>query len=656
VAKSRESQLQEAAAELTGPPLPVLLVDAFADNLRELEEALAPLGYPLSSVGSAREALQLLLEQEFGVVLLDLEILDVHEPETAELITQRVRSRETPLLLLTDSREKVAEIVRSHGLAPIDYVLKPVYPELLRSKVASYAALKSRGRTLQQSEALLRGAFEAAPIGKTVLDGGWRIVRVNPAFARMVGGRLDQLQGISIADLCHPDDLPLLARTLDPLMEVAAAGTTTSDLRLKRAAGEEVRVQIAASAIESSEFAEPLLLAQWVDLTARHRAEQARAELLFEQAARSHAEAVAERLEKLQALSAGIEALSLEELLTVLASRLTELFDTQLAEVEVDGDLEVPLVARAQDGGVRIVGSDEEASPQDCVYEQPLTIERARIGAIRVVPAAGRPFGQAERSLLSDAAERIALNVRRAELHEEEHRIALVLQRGLLPRSLPRVPGVGLTVHYEAAGVGAEVGGDWYDAFKLPGGRLGIVVGDVAGSSIRAASAMGQLRTVTRTFAVWDDGRQEPGEVLTRLNSYLLAQGEDELFTVVYAIVDPGAKQLAWAAAGHPPPLLRVPGGAASYLRMGGGLLGIEDRAYETLSEPLVPGSDLVLYTDGLVERRGEALDEGLRRLQSAVGGGPEDPQDLAPHILRQLLPAGMRLSDDVTAVVARIG
>src|SRR5205807_2384765 len=120
------------------------------------------------------------------------------------------------------------------------------------------------------------------------------------------------------------------------------------------------------------------------------------------------------------------------------------------------------------------------------------------------------------------------------------------------------------------------VGGDWYDAFELPEGRLGIVVGDVAGRSIPAASTMGQLRTVTRTVALAEEGVLAPGEVLIRLNRYQLATATDELFTVVYAILDPVKGQIAWSGAGHPPPLIRTAARETRYLQGGGGLTGIE--------------------------------------------------------------------------------
>jgi serine phosphatase RsbU (regulator of sigma subunit) len=282
--------------------------------------------------------------------------------------------------------------------------------------------------------------------------------------------------------------------------------------------------------------------------------------------------------------------------------------------------------------------------------------ERLELGAIAVAMPGRRALDDAERSLLYDAADRAALAIRQAQLHEEDHRIAVELQRGLLPKSLPEVPGIELAAHYEAAGAAAEVGGDWYDAFALPGGSLGIVIGDVTGNGIPAASAMGQLRSVTRAYAVADDGARSPSEVFSRVNRYQLAlDGDQVMFTLLYAILDPRSETLTWANAGHLPPVIREPSGSVRFLETGAPPIGVGEVEYESMTETLGRGSSLVLVTDGLVERRGESLDAGFARLAQAIREGPADPRALCEHMLGRLLPAGDQLHDDVTAVLARI-
>jgi serine phosphatase RsbU (regulator of sigma subunit) len=242
-----------------------------------------------------------------------------------------------------------------------------------------------------------------------------------------------------------------------------------------------------------------------------------------------------------------------------------------------------------------------------------------------------------------------------AQALREEHRIAVQLQRGLLPKHLPETPGMELVAHYEAAGRGAEAGGDWYDAFALTHGRIGIVVGDVTGRGIPAASTMGHLRSVTRAFALADNASRSPGEVLTRLNRYQLALGEQELFTVIYAIVDPRRGRLCWASGGHPPPLLRSATGETRFLQGGGAVMGVWDTLYADAEDTVGPNDTLIFYSDGLVERRGESLDTGLERLSQAAAAGPDRPSALCTHVLGTMLPATIAVHDDVTAMVVRI-
>lgn len=624
--------------------LPILIVDDRQENLNALDGVLAPLGYPLLAARSGDEALRILLEHDVALILLDVRMPELDGLETARLIKGRARTRDVPIVFLTAARDEADDILRGYGVGAVDYVLKPFEPDLLRSKVAVFAELETKRRALNRSERLLRAAFEAAPIGKTILDSEHRIVRSNVAFERLVGRSASELEGVDVLALCHPDDRDKLSAALDEVGDV--------DLRLQAASGAEAWVGLVASLIDPGDVGQPLLLLQWVDLSARRRAEEARAELLLEHAARTNAEAMADRLSKLQALSEAIGSLSLHQLIAELAVRLAELFEVDVAEVQIAREGGEPIIVHAgREGGA--VQSLEAAPALDQTLEAPVVIEGAAVGALRLARSSGA-FSPSERSLLYDAAERAALGVRRAQLHEQEHRVAVELQRGLLPKRLPDISGLQLAAHYEAAG--AEVGGDWYDAFALPGGRLGVVLGDVAGRGVPAASAMGQLRSVTRAFALADDGFRSPGEMLTRMNRHQLALGQTELFTVVYAIVDVSGGSVSWASAGHPPPLLRNGAGETQYLEGGEGLMGIEDVVYRDLRAPISPGGLLVFYTDGLIERRGESLDVGMRRLAEAVASVQGQADAVCKSVLDSVRPAEGELDDDVTALFVMLG
>jgi serine phosphatase RsbU (regulator of sigma subunit) len=397
-----------------------------------------------------------------------------------------------------------------------------------------------------------------------------------------------------------------------------------------------------------------MLLVQWIDLTARRRAERARADLLLEQQARAQAEQRAERLRTLQTLSDALESLALDELLEELVLEVAMLFGVDVAGVQIVGERDEPIIVRAVNG--QIVRPESSAPPPGITWtEAPLLIERASFGTLRLGLAENRSLSPIQRSLLSEGAEGAALAVRRAQLHEEEHRISVELQRGLLPKRLPDVPGIELAAHYQAAGLTAEAGGDWYDAFGLPGGRVGIVVGDVTGRGIPAATTMGQLRSVTRAFALADEGTHTPGEVLTRLNGYQMALAEEQLFTVIYGIIDPQLQVVRWANAGHPPPVLRSATRQTRLLEGGQELMGIGSVVYVDHEQTLRPGDTLILYSDGLVERRGESLDTGLQRLAVAAAEGPEELDALRGHLLVRMLAQVHELHDDVTAMLARM-
>ncbi len=653
----QQAESRAALIELTaGDELPILLVDDRPENLRTLEAVLAPLGLPLHTATSGYQALRMLLERDFALILLDVRMPGIDGLETAQMIKGRTRTRDIPIVFLTAARDELGDIIRGYGVGAIDYVLKPFDAELLRSKVAVFTELERSRRALKRSEALLRGAFEAAPIGKTALGADRRIVLANPAFGRLLERPSRELLGVAVAELCHPEDRDALSTALDQLAgaDAGPASQVDVDLRLHTSSGAERSVAAVASSIEPTEFAEPLLLVQWIDLSARRRAEQARAELLLEQSARTHAEAIAERLNKLQTLADATGSLSLDELLPELASRLEELFGAGSVEARIEaGPFERPVAVRVVAGQV-LPADERDQAPGAQWLQVPLSIDHSSVGVLRLALPPGNSFTAADRSLLQDAADRAALAIRRAQLHDEEHRIAVELQRGLVPKRLPDVSGIQVAAHYQPAGVLAEVGGDWYDAFALPGGRIGVVLGDVAGKGIPAASTMGQLRSVTRAFALAEEGGRMPGEVLTRLNRYQLAHDEQDLFTILYAIVDPRERAIAWASAGHLPPLI-LERGETRYATRGDGLMGLEDIEYQTLRRLISRNGLLLLFTDGLIERRGESLDVGLERLAIAAASGPDQPQALCDHVLAQLLPDTQQLRDDVTAVVVKV-
>jgi anti-sigma regulatory factor (Ser/Thr protein kinase) len=210
---------------------------------------------------------------------------------------------------------------------------------------------------------------------------------------------------------------------------------------------------------------------------------------------------------------------------------------------------------------------------------------------------------------------------------------------------------VSLAAHFSAGGEGTAVGGDWFDAFPLPGGRLGLVIGDVAGRGVAAAARMGQLRSVARAYAI--EGHP-PAQVMSRLNLYHHALRVDDMTTLVYAIVEPDLGMLRVVNAGHPPPALAVPGEPARLLEGSCAALGIAEICEPPeLAVEFPPGATLALFTDGLVERRREPIDCGLDRLLEAMSEAGEDIEALREHVLAACL-GPEPVDDDVTALFVR--
>jgi phosphoserine phosphatase RsbU/P len=201
-------------------------------------------------------------------------------------------------------------------------------------------------------------------------------------------------------------------------------------------------------------------------------------------------------------------------------------------------------------------------------------------------------------------------------MSQDDRLAAIALQRSLTPSALPSVPGVSLAARY-VTGDGS-VGGDWYDVFVLPGGQLGIVVGDVAGSGLPAAVIMGRMRSSLRSYAL---ETTDPGDALRRLDRKIQYFEQDAMATVLYAVYDPASGQLTVSSAGHLPPVLAAPPEAAGPAEIDVDLpIGIaDDQARRSTVLDIPPGAVLCCYTDGLVERRDLSLDAGISWLASTV-------------------------------------
>jgi anti-sigma regulatory factor (Ser/Thr protein kinase) len=235
-----------------------------------------------------------------------------------------------------------------------------------------------------------------------------------------------------------------------------------------------------------------------------------------------------------------------------------------------------------------------------------------------------------------------------ALLYEREHNVAETLQRSLLPESLPELADAELAAIYLPGSSEATVGGDWYDAFALGGTTVALVIGDVVGRGVKAASAMGQLRNAVRAYLLEGYG---PAQTLARVNRLLDTLGGG-FATLACLCVDTATGALRYANAGHPPPLIALPDGTIRWLEdaLAPPIGAAREIAYSETEDELPPDSALVLYTDGLVERRDEPIDSGLGRLASAAADSPGHAATLAGRLVLAMPDTGR--PDDVAVLV----
>ncbi len=292
-------------------------------------------------------------------------------------------------------------------------------------------------------------------------------------------------------------------------------------------------------------------------------------------------------------------------------------------------ELEGQVLAR----GDAVVRSDGETGAAAAV---PLLVEGTVIGVLHVTSIHPAGFGDEQLRMLQLVADRVAPSIDRARLYEREHRIAETLQRSLLPNLRPATPGLDVAARYCPADPGTQVGGDWYDVLPLGDGKVAVAIGDVVGHGIDAAALMGQMRTGLRAYAAED---APPSVIVEKLSALLQDLDDDQIATMVYVELVPDSGEFRYVSAGHLPPLVRGPATEAVFLEDGRTApLGIRERAPIVEGHGvLAPGGALLLYTDGLIERRGESLDDALAALSDLVSAARfKEAEELSEIVLEQ--------------------
>jgi serine phosphatase RsbU (regulator of sigma subunit) len=278
----------------------------------------------------------------------------------------------------------------------------------------------------------------------------------------------------------------------------------------------------------------------------------------------------------------------------------------------------------------------------------PLLVATDLIGVLHVGRLENRSFNQHDVELLQVAAERIAAAVQTRRLAVESAAAAM-LERELMPSRLPTLPGLQLAARYAPA-EDRSIGGDWYDAFVLPSGQLWVVIGDVAGHGLSSAVVVSRVRSAVRSYALLGG---HVSDVLAMTNRKLLHFEIDTMVTAICAVAEPPYERFTISTAGHPPPVLATPTGTDLVDVVPGPPLGaIEDARYPSTTVVLPTNSTMLLYTDGLIERRGEAVDVGLQRLCSATAN--DAPESVCRDVMLRLVGSTSTVDDVALLAIGR--
>ncbi|MFG2353976.1 SpoIIE family protein phosphatase [Streptomyces sp. NPDC048521] len=562
-------------------------------------------------------------------------------------------------------------------------------------------------RSIETDLAASQAIFGQSPFGFLLIDDDLRVRRANERFASIFGGTPDDHRGKGVHDYLPRGEAERVSATLRRVLE---SGESITDMHVTGfLPGSEERRHWSVNLYRvHSGSGRPIGIA-WLgtDITARR-------------AAAREAAAARRNLALLNEAGARIgNSLDLEttarELLDVVVPGFcdlatVDLYQGLLAGDEAppglaDGSAELRRVAFASAVSDAPFSGAGEAVALGAVHHFPFNspcADALRTARTQAVPPeegglvqstlavpmvahdtvvglaqfsrtkGSEPFGDRDRDLAVELAARAAVCIDNARLYRREHERALILQRSLLPPGDPEASGLDIACRYLPGNAATEVGGDWFDVIELPGHRTALVVGDVMGRGLRAAVAMGELRTAVRTLALLD---LEPAEVLSALDEIARGLGtpggvqqatrtarqprdadlsEVYLATCVYAVYDSVTRRCTFANAGHLPPVLVEPGEAALMLDVPPGMpLGVGGEPFEEVEVELPEGALLALYTDGLVESRDHPLDEGLQAFVGALTDPSRPLEDVCDHVLNTL--DTHHGEDDIALLMARV-
>jgi PAS domain S-box-containing protein len=618
----------------------VLLADDNADMREYLLRLLRP-GYEVTAVTNGRAALEAARANPPDIVISDVMMPLLGGLELVAALRADLRTAEVPVLLLSARAGQEAAIEGLEAGAD-DYLVKP-FPaaELLARVRANVELARLRSQQARWRAALLDSLHEAFFLREE--DGS--VVEINAAFTGILGFGPEGLPYPAPHpwwpdEQADPEGHRLLWDGLERMRKDSNGGFTVP---LNHRDGRRIWVTGSFNEVSDPQNGRRMLVGTFRDITAEHYAVQREAAMaamgLVVSRAGSADQVLREALGELHRLWRAREVTAatwtVTDQVTVTSTGSARTWDALPAGLRDtlaalrDQPVLIPADGRPGGAGIRL--------------EHP-----AGTLGIWLELGSGRTLTTEDRTLLSLVCGYLGQALHRAYQTDQQRETALTLQRAILgPSRLP----AGFAVRYEPATRPLEVGGDWYDIVELPDGRIGIMVGDCVGHDLRAATVMGQLRSACRALLLQD---ASAGAALTAMDRFASFVPGAECATVFCGILDPATGELSYSSAAHPPGIVVHPGGQIDLLE-GGRSLPLAIRAETRRTEAayvLPPRSTLLLYTDGLVERRGRPITDGIAAAGAAVrtaGGVPLE--DLAAQVMTRLAPAG-GYEDDVALVL----
>ncbi len=661
----------------------ILLADDNADLRAFVSRVLSP-HHDVTLAKNGREALEIARARRFDLIISDVMMPELDGFGLLDALRAEPATSRTPFIMLS-ARAGEEAAVGALARGADDYLMKPFSSDDLLGRVDAHlnaATLREKViADLRESEERFRALTASMPHIVVESNGFGNLVYASDAFAAYTGRPISRALGDGWMSFMHHDDRPEAVVSWNRSMETG--DPFIAEFRYRRADG-TYRWHVAH--VLAQHGADGALVRWTGTITDRHEARTAIDEReALARASRSLSESLdlattlrtvakvaVPRFADWVQIDLRTEHGTIETVAIAHGEAAKNAFAQSFVgreHINVEADVGSPFVIRT--GQHYLVESFPMEALESAVLDEetramyrklglvsaiavPLVANDRTLGALSAVYSeSGRHYTHEDLPLLEELGRRAGLAIENASAFQREHRVADSFQHASLPNALPTVRGLRFDAIYSPGSAEALVGGDWYDAVRLFDGRIVISIGDVLGSGLDAAVTMGNVRQIIRGIA---QVHADPALMLDAADRALRLEHDSKFVTAFVAVLDPIAGTLAYASAGHPPPILRHPDGRIEALGDGGLPLGLRDSRDlgDGRSVDITRGSQLVLYTDGLTESSRDAL-AGEERLREIVAGGAFLEAERPAHFIRETFLGGKRGTDDIAILVIGI-